>query len=315
MTRAAADARPLSRPAIVAHKSHLGRVIFWMTAALLSFCAMAISIRALAVRLSVFEVLAIRSSTAIVLLGALLALRPALRPLIAPRSMWLHFARNGTHYIGQYMWALALTLLPLATVFSLEFTMPAWAALLATVMLHERMNPSRIGVVVLGLIGVLIILRPGLSAFHPAALLVLCAALAYAVSVIVTKQLTATQSSFAIVFWMNVMQLPMSLVGCSPDFPTRLTGHDVFPIIVLAVSGLSSHYCLSNAFRAGEAMVVVPMDFLRIPLIAALGWWIYGEPLDAFVFVGALVIVSGIVWNLRAETRRVSLPAADAPTA
>jgi drug/metabolite transporter (DMT)-like permease len=292
--------------------SHLGRVVLWMMGALLSFCVMAISIRALAAHITVFEILSLRSGSAVLALSAILAVRPALRPLIAPKMMWLHLLRNSTHYTGQYMWAVAITLLPLATVFSLEFTMPAWTALLATLVLGERMNASRLGVVVLGLIGVLIILRPGMTTFQPASLLVLSAAFVYAVSMVATKRLTVTQSPFAIVFWMNVMQFPMSLAGSSFDFPRLLTSHDILPILGVAVSGLSSHYCLSNAFRAGDAMVVVPLDFLRIPLIAALGWWIYGEKLDMFVFLGALVIVSGVIWNLHAETRRIPKVAATA---
>ncbi len=75
--------------------------------------------------------------------------------------MGLNLFRNSVHYGSQFMWALSLTMLPLAMVFALEFTMPAWTALLAVWFLHERMTPSRLGVVVLGLIGVLVILRPG----------------------------------------------------------------------------------------------------------------------------------------------------------
>ena len=75
------------------------------------------------------------------------------------------------------------------------------------------------------------------------------------------------------------------------------------------MSGLTSHYCLTNAFRAGDAGVVVPLDFMRIPLIAVIGWWLYGEPLDVFVFLGAGLIITGILWNLRSEARRPVEPA------
>jgi drug/metabolite transporter (DMT)-like permease len=78
----------------------------------------------------------------------------------------------------------------------------------------------------------------------------------------------------------------------------------IVPMIGLGVAGLASHYCLSNAFRFGEATIVVPIDFLRIPLIALVGWWLYAERLDGIVFAGAGIIVSGIIWNLRAEARR-----------
>ena len=75
-------------------------------------------------------------------------------------------------------------------------------------------------------------------------------------------------------------------------------------VVAVGVSGVLSHYCLTNAFRAGDASVVVPLDFMRIPLIAVIGWWLYGEPLDVFVFLGAGLIITGILWNLRSEAVR-----------
>jgi drug/metabolite transporter (DMT)-like permease len=66
--------------------------------------------------------------------------------------------------------------------------------------------------------------------------------------------------------------------------------------------------CLTRAFRAGDAGVVVPLDFMRIPLIAVIGWWFYGEPLDVFVFLGAGLIITGILWNLRSEAARTIDP-------
>jgi drug/metabolite transporter (DMT)-like permease len=200
-------------------------------------------------------------------------------------------------------------------VFALEFTTPAWTMLLAALVLGERMTPSRIGAVVLGFAGVLIILRPGLAAFHYASLLVMGAALLYAVSMINTKQLTRTESAFAIVFWMNVMQFPMSLAGSALDFPLRFTSSDILPILGVGISGVTSHYCLTNAFRAGDASVVVPLDFLRLPMIAAVGWWLYAETLDIFVLAGAVTIVAGVIWNLRAETRPGPVPAPERPAA
>ena len=263
---------------------------------------MAVSIRELfSGGLSIFEILAIRSGVALVVLLVLLAARTDLRVHAIPRRMGLNFFRNGVHYASQYAWALSLTMLPLAMVFALEFTMPAWTALLAVWFLHERLTPSRLGVVVLGLIGVLVILRPGIAEFKPAAALVLLAAFGYAITMITTKQLTKTETTFSIVFWMAVIQLPLSLLGSNPAVFLHLDARHLLPAIGVGVAGLTSHYCLSNAFRSGDATLVVPLDFMRIPLIAVVGWAIYSEPLDIFVLLGALIIVSGVLWNLRSE--------------
>ncbi|MGB6707924.1 MAG: DMT family transporter [Pseudolabrys sp.] len=283
----------------------LARVVLWMIGALLSFSIMAVSIRELSrAGLSIFEILAIRSGVALLVLLSLLAVRPEMRLHAVPRRMGLHLFRNTIHYASQFSWALSLTMLPLATVFSLEFTMPAWTAVLAVWFLHERMNASRLGVVVLGLIGVLVILRPGIAGFNPAAILVLLAAFGYAITMITTKKLTITETTFAIIFWMAVIQFPLSLIGSDPAAFLNIDTRHILPAIGVGTAGLTSHYCLSNAFRSGDATLVVPLDFMRIPLIAVVGWAFYGERLDLFVLLGALIIVSGVLWNLRSEVAR-----------
>ena len=86
-------------------------------------------------------------------------------------------------------------------------------------------------------------------------------------------------------------------------------------MVAVGIAGLASHYCLTNAFRSGDASVVVPLDFMRIPLIAVVGWWLYGEPLDVFVFIGAGLIITGILWNLRSEAVRTDRSAGIRPGA
>ena len=276
-----------------------------MVGTLLSFSAMAVSIRELARGgLNIFEILAIRSGVALLVLLALLAARPHLRVHALPRRMKLNLLRNTVHYASQFAWALSITMLPLAMVFTLEFTMPAWTTLLAVWLLHERMTLSRLGVVVFGLIGVLVILRPGMAGFNPAAFLVLAAAFGYAITMIATKKLTMSETTFGIVFWMAVIQFPLSLFGSDLAVFLHLESRHILPAFGVGTAGLTSHYCLSNAFRAGDATLVVPLDFMRIPLIAAVGWAFYGERLDIFVLIGALIIIAGVLWNLRAEAAR-----------
>jgi drug/metabolite transporter (DMT)-like permease len=281
--------------------SNLTRVVFWMTGTLLSFSAMAVSIRILAGKLNIFEILSIRSGVGLLMMLTLLGTRADLRPLVRPRRMPLNLLRNVIHFGAQYCWATALTLLPFATVFALEFITPAWTALLAVWLLSERLTPSRIGAVVLGLIGVVIILRPGLAAFNPIALWVLVATVGFAIVMITTKMLTATETSFAIIFWMSVIQFPLGLAGSDPLFPFKLGWWDSPAVLGIGIGGTSSHYCLSNAFKAGDATLVVPLDFLRVPLIALVGWAFFSEPLDIWVFVGGFVILTGLFWNVRVE--------------
>jgi drug/metabolite transporter (DMT)-like permease len=282
-----------------------------MTGALQGFSAMAVSVRVLGATLTVMEILALRATLGLMVMAMLAATNAGLRATINRRHLGLHLFRNTVHLGAQYLWALSLLLLPLATVFALEFTTPAWTLLLAVPVLGERMTSSRIGAVMLGLLGVLVILRPGLQTFRPASLLVLAAAVGLAITLIATKKLTRTDSSFAIIFWMNLIQAPLAFLASQPLFVAKLAAWQIPAVVGIGGAGLISHYCLANAFRAGDASVVVPLDFMRIPLIAVIGWWLYGERLDLFVFAGAGLIIAGILWNLRAEAKRQA-PVGDA---
>ncbi|WP_112664396.1 DMT family transporter [Microvirga flavescens] len=278
-------------------------VVFWMSGALLAFSATAIGVRGLSGSFSVFEILSMRNAAGIlILLGAALV-RPELRPGLRPRRFTLHLLRNGIHFAGTDAWAFSLTLLPLATVFALEFTSPAWVALLAIPLLNERMTRGRLVAIMLGFIGVLVILRPGVETLQPASLLVLAVAFSFALVAIMTKKLTATESTFSIIFFMNVIQLPLNLAWVRSAFWLRLEPSQILPLAGICLGGLLSHVCLTNAYRHGDATMVVPLDFLRIPLIALVGWKLYGEPLDPFVFIGSGCIIAGLFYSLRREVR------------
>lgn len=288
------------------------RVVLWMTGTLLCFSVTAVSIRLLSSKLSVFEMLTLRSFGALVILSAMLLAMPTLRPDIRTQRLPMHLFRSVVHFTGQYCWALALTLLPFATVFAIEFTLPVWALVLAVLVLGEKLTSGRIVVIVLGLIGAIVILRPGLSAFQPASLLVLASSFFYATFNVFTKQMTSTDKTFSIVFWMNLLQFPMGLAGSDPFFVLKLEAWQILPAVCVGVAGLAAHYCIAMAFRYGDASLVMPLDFLRVPLIAVVGWLFFGESVDALVFVGAFIILAGILWNLRAEAKtgqtRIVLP-------
>jgi drug/metabolite transporter (DMT)-like permease len=293
------------RAAIAAH-SPRSRVVWlavWMAGAIASYIAAALAVRALAMSLSVFEIMSVRSAGGLAFLLVLMAIRPRVRRGLSSHRLGLHLVRNSVHFVGQIIWALAITLLPFATVFALEFTAPIWVALLAVTLLGERLTLTRAASTALCLAGVFVILHPGLASFQWAALLALGAAITRAFTDVVTKKLTQTQTTFAILFWMNLMQLPMNLTGSDPLFITRLDPSMALPLIGMAVAGLSIHFCVAEAFRYGDAIVVVPLDFLRVPLIAVIGWSFYGETLDGLVLAGAGLIIASVIWNLRTEAR------------
>ncbi|WP_349369162.1 DMT family transporter [Salinarimonas sp.] len=279
-------------------------VVLWMAGALLSFSAIAVAVRELSGALSVFEMLAFRNAAGLAGLLAAALFLPRLRGQILPRRLGRHVQRNLVHFAGQYSWTVGVTLLPLAVVFAIEFTAPALTALFAVLLLGERLTRTRALAIGLGFLGVLVIVRPGMGEIGWPALVVLFAAFCFALTAIATKSLTRTESTYAILVSMNAMQLPLNLAGAKAGYLARLAEAPVLPLVALAIAGFTAHWCLTNAYRNGDAIMVVPLDFLRIPLIAVVGLMLYAEPLDPFVFAGAAIIVGGILVNLRAETAR-----------
>lgn len=284
-------------------KRNILGAVLWMSGALFAFSATAVAVRALAPSFSVFEILAFRNVAGIAILLTAALVKPILRPHLRPRRMGLHALRNAVHFGATYAWTLGVTLLPLATVFALEFTSPAWVALLAVLLLGEDLTVGRVVAVVFGFAGVLVIVRPGLGTLQPASLIVLASAFGFAATAIATKILTRTESVFSILFWMSAMQLVPNLAGSGHAFWLRAEAHHALPLAAIGIGGLLSHYCLTNAYRIADASMVMPLDFLRIPLIAIVGWWLYAERLDPYVLLGSGLIVTGIVFNLRAEAR------------
>jgi drug/metabolite transporter (DMT)-like permease len=281
-------------------------IVLWMTGALTSFSASAIAVRLLSRTFSAFEMLAFRAGFALVLLLGLALVQPKLRAQLIPKKLSLHVVRNVVHFAGTYGWTVAVTILPLAMVFALEFTAPLWTAILAVLFLGERITLGRVVAVISGFIGVMIILRPGLEGLRLEGLIVLAAALAFAITAVITKHLTATQTTFTILVWMNLIQGPLNLMGAGEAFWLKVEPDHFIPLIALGVGGLASHFCLTNAYRYGDATVVMPLDFLRVPLIAIVGWQFFGERLDPLLLLGSLFIIGGILFNLRAESRRVA---------
>ena len=117
---------------------NLVAVVLWMTGALLSFCAMAVSVRVLAGTLSVMEILALRAGLGLAVMASLAATRADLRAAINSAHLPLHLFRNAVHVGSSYLWAMSLLLIPMAMTFALEFTTPAWALLIAAPVLGER---------------------------------------------------------------------------------------------------------------------------------------------------------------------------------
>lgn len=274
----------------------IARAAVWMAGWLTLMVVIAVAGREAAQELSVFQIMLLRSTLGMLMLWPLVR---AAGGFSAVRTQRLpqHMLRNVVHYAAQYGWFVALTLIPLAQVVSIEFTMPIWSAALAVVFLGERMSGRKWFAVLLGLVGVAVIVRPGAGEIDMGQLIALASAFGFAISVVLVKSLTRTDAAVAISFWVLVVQ---SAIGLVPglmvwQWPSAQAWGWV---VVVAFCGTYSHYCFARAMQHADATVVVPMDFLRVPLTALVGWLAYSEGLDLFTLLGVGLILSGNVLNL-----------------
>ena len=248
--------------------------------------------------LNVFEIMEARSVLGFFMLLPLVRMNGGFAAMRTSRPLQ-HIGRNLIHYAAQLGWLFALTLIPLGQVVSIEFTMPIWTAILASSFLGERMTVWKIAAIVLGIVGVIVIVRPETGQINLGQLIALAAAVGFGISVAMMKSLTRTESTVAVIFWMLVIQ---SAVGFFPSLHVWKwpSAYAFGWIVVIAFCGTFSHYCMARAMLHADATVVLPMDFLRVPLTAIAGWLIYSERLDAFTVLGAALILTGNLLNLKA---------------
>jgi len=268
---------------------------------LVSFMGMAVGGRELSMELDTFQILFFRSLIGLFILVLVLSNKGWY--LIKTRHFSLHVLRNISHFGGQFGWFYGIAYIPLAEVFAIEFTLPVWTAILATLILKEHMTPPRFFAVVFGIVGMLIILRPGMGVVNPVSLIVLASAICYGLSHTLTRRIAGFDHPITILFYMTLIQLP---IGFFLSFNSWVSvSFSMWPwLITVGVTALTGHYCMARALTIADATVVVPLDFLRLPLIAVIGYLFYNEVLDQFVLIGAFIMLFGNFLNISAEHRK-----------
>ena len=278
----------------------------WMIGAMFSFSLMAVSGRELATNLNTFEIMLFRSIIGFLIVLAIGYFAKKFAEIKRDR-LGLHLFRNLAHFSGQNLWFLAVASIPFSQLFALEFSTPVWVALLAPLFLGEVLTKQRVLAVILGFAGVLIVARPDINQFDFAIVAAVACAICFAGSMMATKSLTSDQSITCILFWLTLMQLAMGLVATvftgTIAFPE---GINIFWIVIVVIGGLTAHFCITNALALAPAIVVIPLDFMRLPLISVIGFLAYGEAFELPILVGAGVIFIAILLNLKAEKQRQS---------
>ena len=282
-------------------------LFLWMSAALISFCILAIGARELSGELSIAQALCIRSAIGLVFLSGVYLIRfryfkkSRLKPASKQQKVQiikLHFLRNIFHFIAQYGWFLGIGLLPLAEVFSLEFTVPIWTLLIAAFFLNEKVTRNKLLAIFFGTLGVLVIVQPGYALINYASIVVLGSAVCFAISHTTTKSLAKVESPLTILLFMCIIQLPIGLLLSWSNWIWPQAEQWLW-LVVIGLSALSAHYCLAKAMQYAEITTIITLDFFRLPLIAIVGVVFYHEGFEWPLLIGGALMLIGNLIGVR----------------
>lgn len=265
------------------------RGALFMCGAAVAFSVMAGLIRLAAADLHPFQVVFFRN-----LFGLLIMLpwlmRAGLR-VLATEHMGLYIWRTVFGIFAMLAWFWALTAMPLAEAVSLSFTAPLFIAAGAALFLGEPVRARRVSATIIGFLGTLIILRPGVETISPAALVTIASAALMAGSALIIKRLALYDPPDTIVTWMVVMLTPVSLIPAL--FVWQMPAPQTWVwLFLLGLSGTIGHMLFTRSFRIAEVTAVVPFDFLRLPCTALIGFVAFAEQIDMYTWIGAVVIFS-----------------------
>ncbi|MDG2000011.1 MAG: DMT family transporter [Amylibacter sp.] len=278
------------------------KAAFVMLGAMFSFTLMAIAGRELAGNLDTFEIMMYRSFIGVLIVLFIAVASGKLNDINA-NKLGLHTLRNAVHFMGQSLWLYALIHIPLSQLFAFEFTHPLWVAILAPFLLGEIMTRKRIFAFVIGFLGILIVARPESAPITIATFAAVACAFMFALTTICTKYLGKTETTLSIMFWLTVIQAGFGLICAGYDGDIAIPPVNVFHwVAIVGLGGLFAHYCIATALKIAPASIVAPLEFLRLPLIAIVGFAFYDEQFLVSIIFGAVIVFCANFLNIREET-------------
>ncbi len=280
----------------------------WMLASGLAFVAVNGIVKYLGTALPAAEAAFLRYSLGLVFLLPMAGVLRRARP--TPRVWAVFVGRGLMHALAVILWFFAMARIPIAEVTAINYISPVCVTLGAAIFLGERLAFRRIAAVIVALICVLIVLRPGVRAIEPGHVAMLMAAVLFAASYLMAKRLTAAAPPTLIVamlsIWVTVGLTPFALaVWVTPAW------HQVLWLFITAGFATLGHLCMTQAFRLAPVTVTQPVTFLQLLWATLLGVLFFGEPLDVWVIAGGLLIIAAIgfiTWREAVLNRRGVTP-------
>ena len=277
--------------------------ILLVVGATLCFSVLDASAKWLVQSLPVLQVVWLRFVIHVLLMALILAPRHG-RALVRMRSPRLQALRGAMLASMTALNFVALQYLQLAETGAIQFSVPILIALLSAWWLHERLDARRWFAIVCGFIGVLLVIRPGSQAFHPAILLCVAQAVLYAVFNMLTRRMAATETPES----MQLLSAAMAALLLAPvalaHWQMPATSTQWLLLVLCGLMGGVGHLFVAMAHRGASAAVLGPFLYQQILYMTLLGWLVFGQVPDAFVVAGALVVVLSGLYLLWMEMRR-----------
>jgi drug/metabolite transporter (DMT)-like permease len=281
------------------------RGALWMCAAATAFALMITLVRHLTDGLHPLQVVFLRTAFGLVAMLPWL-LRQGIG-LLRTGRLRLHLLRALIGIFAMVGWFTTLSLMPLAEATALSFTAPIFTSVLAVLILGEVMRLRRWTATAIGFLGAVIILRPGVAAIEPAALLAVATAAIWASSTILIKVMARTESAGAITTYMVLLTTPMTLLAALFVWQ-HPTLEQLGWAALLGAAGSTGHFCMSRALATADATVVAPLDYLRLPIVALIAFIAFGEVPGVWVWLGGAVIAASSVYIAQREARTKGAP-------
>lgn len=286
--------------------------VFWMLVTGLLFVAVTAIVKHIGGDVPPAEAAFLRYALGLVFLIPML--RPLIDAKLKRRQIFLFSLRGAVHALGVMLWFFAMTKLPIADVTAMNYLSPVYVTLLAALFLGEKLALRRVLAVIAALVGAMIILRPGVREISIGHIAMLITAALFAVSYLVAKIMADEVNPLVVVAMLSITVT----IGLAPfayaQWVTPTLGQ-VGWLFLLAIIATSGHLTMTLAFRAAPLTVTQPVTFLQLVWAATLGAVMFGEPIDGWVVLGGLVILSSvsfISWREAVLKRREMTPSVNA---
>ena len=214
----------------------------------------------------------------------------------------LHLSRAALGTVAMFCAYYAIAHMPLADFTALSFTRPLFAPVMAVIVLHEVVRWRRWTATIIGFLGVLVMVRPGVADVNPATFVALGESVSLALLIVIVKLMPRAEKTLTMLFWFGVFSIPITAVPAYLvwEWPTAT---EWLWLVVMALSGVISQWLFILAFRTGEASFVAPIDYVRLVFVTITGYLVFAEIPTIWTLLGAAIIVGATFYIMRRETR------------